>query len=590
MPARKKAAHKPAEKTRLQPTRNRVKVTAAQQAAQKTAKKAFVLNSAALGQIPVQATLSGLALARQTFGPLFPVVPASEDAWNNYVANRSSTLREFAVNPDRSPKGPNDDVIKHEVAKRVCELESEMGVAPPGVFRKCVIVLDEKYELVGEGDSFRSAEILSRIYSPASPAYIDVHFEYYSGPSAESPGSVKWQYALGFKVTHDVTLSPANLSALKGEVGDWDGVRTSSMHRSNGWRSICWAFYDNSHKSNVERQPGQTSVEHGLVDITPNDVIDVCQLLFGRTEQPAVNASAAEQLHYRRKLVWGVRMLLASVGIAYRIACVVSEADLSPHFYGPGVIPWFLQSVTTDFWVARGVRRACGFWLPRDPVEDTLNEERRRREERSTWAANALKDSETKERELHELYYKGFMDASPGVRLGSSDSTKSEPLCQVTSIQHAERRIALPSLRSLHLDGLEGTFVFDLLDSFASQPVLTTIAHTDLCSPTFARRSTGGGPMIIDINAYDGEGLIRASHTLGGSMLSVGQCLGVGDVAFLRLGGGTRSFSAIHISDCQLSTEVLDWLLEERMTFSSMPQMEIVHAVRSDVARFQQAA
>jgi hypothetical protein len=63
---------------------------------------------------------------------------------------------------------------------------------------------------------------------------------------------------------------------------------------------------------------------------------------------------------------------LVSAGIDYEIACEGEEDDHCPG--GGGMLGWQLEA-TRDVWVARGVRKACGFPLTEDP-ENALKRER----------------------------------------------------------------------------------------------------------------------------------------------------------------------------------------------------------------------
>jgi len=321
---------------------------------------------------------SGLALAEKTFGPLLSPVTASEAAWTNYAANRSSTFEKFAVDPHRSFKELGDDAINDYMSKCVSELENEMEL-PEGTLKKCVVVLNEGCEVEEEVTNPQTAWAFARVYSPSSPAYIDVHFDY---ANVCGMHEVRWNYALGFKITHKPRPEHANIAALRKEVDNLDRVSASSMHNSKGWRSVCHGFFDNSNGNSGRKW---RRIERGAVDLTQNDVLEISKALFGDIEEPAPGASDAEKLEYRRKLVWSVRLLFAAVGIGYQIACTDSEEDKSSDSYGLRSIKWVLETDRSDSWVARGVRKACGFQLSSDADEDAKSHERRREEEEGNY-------------------------------------------------------------------------------------------------------------------------------------------------------------------------------------------------------------
>jgi len=141
------------------------------------------------------------------------------------------------------------------------------------------------------------------------------------------------------------------------------------MHTRNGWRSISWGYYDTS---NANFGKNWRRVERGEVDLYEEGVQDICEALFGNLSALAVDADHSAKVERRRKLVISVRLLLASVGIDYEIGCEDAEEDKTPGGEfgairrGPIKLRWQLEGLQ-DKWVARGVRKACGFQLNRDP-------------------------------------------------------------------------------------------------------------------------------------------------------------------------------------------------------------------------------
>jgi hypothetical protein len=109
------------------------------------------------------------------------------------------------------------------------------------------------------------------------------------------------------------------------------------------------------------------------LELWDDGVLDVFEVLFGPIDKPPVDDEAAT-LAYRRKLVLSVRFLFAAVGIDYRVACTDDEEDERPDDY-------MLEGIS-DKWVARGIRKACGFQLKNDPEEEKRGQEEREEEAR----------------------------------------------------------------------------------------------------------------------------------------------------------------------------------------------------------------
>lgn len=101
-------------------------------------------------------------------------------------------------------------------------------------------------------------------------------------------------------------------------------------------------------------------------------MLDIHEALWGTLEDVPDDADDSKEKH-RRDLVNSVRILLAAVGIDYKIACKDNEGDDSGRV-------WMLEGLS-DRWFARGVRKACGFQLKDDPEAEA----RGRQEKAEMW-------------------------------------------------------------------------------------------------------------------------------------------------------------------------------------------------------------
>lgn len=134
---------------------------------------------------------------------------------------------------------------------------------------------------------------------------------------------------------------------------------------------------------------------------------------------PANTPEDVQHAH-REKLVWLVRLLLASVGIRYHIGTKDEELDYPPGSKPKVPEPWKSKirlagnanpptSTSPDFnphyielgwslegygdkWLARGIRNACGFQLSRDPEEAAAG--KKEAEELAIEAAREVEDDD----------------------------------------------------------------------------------------------------------------------------------------------------------------------------------------------------
>ena len=210
----------------------------------------------------------------------------------------------------------------------------------------------------------RTVDVIVRIWSPTTPAYIDVHLFYHCRMRLYE---CEWHYSIGYNIHRRIAAEPADPKAISEELDT--GLQT--MHTRNGWRSISWGHYDTS---NGNFGKNWRRVERGDVDLYEEGVLDMYEALFGNLPPLDATADESAKVERRSKLVTAVRLLLASVGIDYEIGCEDTEDDETPggefgvRRRGPIKLRWQLEGLQ-DKWVARGVRKACGFQLTRDPEE-----------------------------------------------------------------------------------------------------------------------------------------------------------------------------------------------------------------------------
>ncbi|KAG1866042.1 hypothetical protein F4604DRAFT_1683029 [Suillus subluteus] len=232
----------------------------------------------------------------------------------------------------------------------VSQIEEEMDLEH-GTLQKCITVVGNEMLLDGgEGTDPRSTDLTVRIYSPTVPMYFDVHFQYYLRSRFSS---VQWFYSLGFKIHRRPSATAGDVSVIK---KDLRKAHPPDVHMRNGWQNLCWGYYDDSYGHKNWRP-----VERGKVELYEENVLDVHEALFGELEKPA-DADPEAMLAYRRSLVRGIRLLLATAGISYDVACTDDEKDEPPHNLT-------LEGLH-DRWVGRRIRNACGIRLAGDAEEE----------------------------------------------------------------------------------------------------------------------------------------------------------------------------------------------------------------------------
>lgn len=206
--------------------------------------------------------------------------------------------------------------------------------------------------------------LLTRIYSPTRPVYIDVHFQYHCRSRYYS---VEWSYSLGFKIYNRPGTNDYNPSEIK-------RFKNGSPYSGNGWRPIADGFYDDCD----DYGENWVRIENARFSLGEDDVKDVYEALWGPVDNiHGSDDEEEEEMHRRSRLVNSVRVLMAAAGIGYSIAIDDGERDKTEVFMLEGL---------SDRWFARGVRKACGFQLTEDPENEKKGiaeqeEERNRNDE-----------------------------------------------------------------------------------------------------------------------------------------------------------------------------------------------------------------
>ncbi|KAJ7727939.1 hypothetical protein B0H16DRAFT_1428811 [Mycena metata] len=319
-------------------------------------------------------------------------IEATDALWRAYSNNRLAawTIRKSHKKAEQagyeSPDSDDDENMRlafsrndtiyvlRSIRRTLRELEDEMGL-PDTLLQKSVAVLDcdAGFE---EADDPRTVSTISRIYSPSRPVYVDVHLLYHCRMRYDH---LEWHFSIGYKIhSRPQGRGPAkeipadlDIKTLNDELGG--GL--ANMHVNKGWRSIAWATWDDLGGTNF----GQRRVEQRSFDLYDEGIIDLHEAFFGPLPEP----DGASDLARRQASVAVVRLLLAAVGIDYDIACEEDEDDAPPGRdqlqTKQGHIAWMLSGLS-DHWMAREVRKACGFQLARDPVEQAAGDKEREEE------------------------------------------------------------------------------------------------------------------------------------------------------------------------------------------------------------------
>ena len=201
---------------------------------------------------------------------------------------------------------------------------------------------------------------------------MDVHLRYHHRMRYYE---VEWHYSLGYKLYKRPKPDAPDAKALRAELGK--GLQ--DMHIRNGWRSVCWGLYSQD-DGNFGKRWRRIEEKDFLMD--EDGLMDIHEAMFGPTESLSEDADEEAKLERRKALVRTFKLMLAAVGIQYKIACTDDEEDESPGLMGsrtgPSKIEWFLEGIPDDHWIARGARKAAGFQLSYDPENEVKGQKDRR--------------------------------------------------------------------------------------------------------------------------------------------------------------------------------------------------------------------
>ncbi|KDQ09072.1 hypothetical protein BOTBODRAFT_37319 [Botryobasidium botryosum FD-172 SS1] len=331
---------------------------------------------------PAKATrseVSGLELASKHFRLVNPV-SASDDAWEDYMRIRlgevkrervCSAAAEASDLEDEEEDGYDSEedeerIIYEGVRETIKKLEKECGLED-GVLEESIWVKSCSLDGLEPGTKCapRNCETYSRVYSLAAPAHVDVHFQYHERTRMDS---FEWDYSIGYKI-HNLPREDIAFRAMSSG---------SKSHRARpDMESICWAYFDDEKGFRHKRW---RPVEVSGFDLNEGDVLNIHRALFGPLEPLAAGAGEDVIEEHRRLLVRTVRILLAAVGIEYVVGCKDGEEDKRRPYHGV-TLRWILESSGIDKWVARGIRKACGFQLASDPEMVKAGIQARRNEE-----------------------------------------------------------------------------------------------------------------------------------------------------------------------------------------------------------------
>ncbi|KAF8890116.1 hypothetical protein BD779DRAFT_1518385 [Infundibulicybe gibba] len=247
------------------------------------------------------------------------------------------------------------EYVFRNIKRTLKGLEREIGTTE-GLLRDNVYVAncDALFEDV---DDPRTVDIVSRVHSFTSAKCIDVHFSYHYRDSYPAIESV---YSLGYKISQ----LPAGAPRI--DLGELRHRFVDERYDMPGWCSIVYGFHD-------DRNTWYWGGHVLSFDMDLDGVINVHEALWGPLADLPPDASADDQVKQRQALIRALRVLLASVGIEYEIACQDGQDDFEPSSHGgQGGIAWMLGSHR----FARSARKACGFELARDPEEERKAQER----------------------------------------------------------------------------------------------------------------------------------------------------------------------------------------------------------------------
>lgn len=127
----------------------------------------------------------------------------------------------------------------------------------------------------------RTVSVISRIYSPSTPSYIDVHLTYHFRMRYYE---TEWSISLGYKI-HTRPLAPTSPGTKPADLdvsklaAHFRSEGLETMHTKQGWRSITWGMWDPMGGTN--HGPEFRRIELRSCDLYPEGIVDVHEALFG---------------------------------------------------------------------------------------------------------------------------------------------------------------------------------------------------------------------------------------------------------------------------------------------------------------------
>ncbi|KAF8062503.1 hypothetical protein FPV67DRAFT_1672965 [Lyophyllum atratum] len=270
--------------------------------------------------------------------------PEPSAHWGTYLAQRkanSEQLKEafFSYKESSLPLiyETIEDAI-HEVLSST-DLRTEME----DVLHDCVIPLSP--EVSDDGDcNIRTAEILTRIYSPTCPSAVDVYLDYHHR-SLDS--SVEFHCNIYYREHREVSK-------------DLDRTIPQGALRHNGFKPMLQIRL-----ADIPPGPGWRAVIERSFDISPFEVASLHWLLFGQPSgvhranlaaerSPESDSESDLPLHARISAIHMMELLLASVGVGFTTA----REDGNEDTFSMGEMEW-TGLKGHERWFGRNLRRVC---------------------------------------------------------------------------------------------------------------------------------------------------------------------------------------------------------------------------------------
>ncbi|KAJ7760850.1 hypothetical protein DFH07DRAFT_815999 [Mycena maculata] len=272
--------------------------------------------------------------------------PDATSAWSAYLAQRKAADTRVERNL-AGYEGEDRPLIYEKIEEAVDDVlactnleELDVGDAVASV-HDCVVPLSANLADDGWGN-VSSAEILSRIYSPSSPAAVDVYLEYHYRTRYES---VEFYCNVYYRIHASITDTKLDLSTPRGP------------RKMNGFRS----FFE---MGLADVPPGRRwrAIDKRTFGVSDAQVRTLHRTLFGRLEEK-IDPQAT------------LRLLLASVGISFFVASGSGDVDDGDCFE-MGELRW--EGIEgNERWLGRNIRRVArsAAMEPHTELVDTVVDE-----------------------------------------------------------------------------------------------------------------------------------------------------------------------------------------------------------------------